>query len=77
MFGDENCKLFVPPRLCMLGVMNKKILDKMMDDQDKELEDFLKQRNNKTKTRRKSKIGTLIATVGDLTIGRSTVKRDM
>ena len=66
-------------RVTLLGVMDKKTLDRKMAEQDRELEEFMKQRNFKTKSRRKSKIGSLKAMVGDLTMGRrsSTVKRDM
>ena len=59
--------------------MDKKTLERMLQEQDKDLEEFLKQRNFKNKSRRKSAIGSLRAMVGDLKIGRrsSTVKRDM
>ena len=72
-------RMRVRMRVTLLGVMDKKTLDRKMAEQDRELEEFMKQRNFKTKSRRKSKIGSLKAMVGDLTMGRrsSTVKRDM
>ena len=66
-------------RVLLLGAMDKRTLERKMEEQDRELEEFMKQRNRKTKTRRKSKIGSFKAMMGDLSIGcrASTAKRDM